>query len=262
MTLSNDSLGTPIAVGSNPYAIAITPDQATAYVANQGGGSGSRHSDHLATNTAGTAIPVGTGPAGGRDHPRPGPAAVVHRYRRTDGVAEHLRRHGVHRRPTGRSANYQWNFGDGTTLNTATPPRPTPTPAPGMFTATLTETDTAGTSTTQVFTGQTVSRNGGRDRADHASGHDQRRPTDHHPAQRRDGTAPNPASFTTACSGSPAPTVQWQLSTDSGVTWNNISGATSSNPRHRATSLALRPPTSTGRSAPTPSARQPATRPP
>jgi hypothetical protein len=34
------------------------------------------------------------------------------------------------------------------------------------------------------------------------------------------------ASFSAAASGSPAPTVQWQVSTDGGATWNNISGAT------------------------------------
>jgi hypothetical protein len=34
------------------------------------------------------------------------------------------------------------------------------------------------------------------------------------------------ASFTAAASGSPAPTVQWQVSTDGGATWSNIPGAT------------------------------------
>lgn len=34
------------------------------------------------------------------------------------------------------------------------------------------------------------------------------------------------ASFTAAASGFPTPTVQWQISTDGGATWNNISGAT------------------------------------
>ncbi|MGN6567406.1 MAG: beta strand repeat-containing protein, partial [Flavipsychrobacter sp.] len=34
-------------------------------------------------------------------------------------------------------------------------------------------------------------------------------------------------SFTAAASGTPTPTVQWQLSTDGGTTYNNISGATS-----------------------------------
>jgi hypothetical protein len=33
-------------------------------------------------------------------------------------------------------------------------------------------------------------------------------------------------SFTTAATGTPAPTVQWQQSADSGLTWNNIAGAT------------------------------------
>jgi hypothetical protein len=39
-----------------------------------------------------------------------------------------------------------------------------------------------------------------------------------------DGTT---ASFTAAASGSPTPTVQWQVSTDGGATFNNIGGATS-----------------------------------
>jgi hypothetical protein len=34
------------------------------------------------------------------------------------------------------------------------------------------------------------------------------------------------ASFTAAASGSPPPTVQWQVSTDGGSTWSNIAGAT------------------------------------
>ena len=35
------------------------------------------------------------------------------------------------------------------------------------------------------------------------------------------------ASFSAAASGAPAPTVQWQVSTDTGDTWSPISGATS-----------------------------------
>ena len=41
--------------------------------------------------------------------------------------------------------------------------------------------------------------------------------------------APATATFTAAASGVPSPTVQWQQSTDAGVTWANIVGAT--NPR-------------------------------
>jgi len=40
-------------------------------------------------------------------------------------------------------------------------------------------------------------------------------------------TAGNTATFTAAASGSPVPTVQWQVSTDGGATFSNVSGATS-----------------------------------
>lgn len=39
-------------------------------------------------------------------------------------------------------------------------------------------------------------------------------------------TAPNPATFTAAVTGTPAPTLQWQRSNDSGVTWTDLVGAT------------------------------------
>jgi hypothetical protein len=40
-------------------------------------------------------------------------------------------------------------------------------------------------------------------------------------------TAGQPATFTAAASGNPAPTVQWQVSTNGGTSFSNISGATS-----------------------------------
>ena len=40
--------------------------------------------------------------------------------------------------------------------------------------------------------------------------------------------AGQPAMFTVACSGAPAPTIQWQTSTDGGASWSDIAGATSS----------------------------------
>jgi hypothetical protein len=39
-------------------------------------------------------------------------------------------------------------------------------------------------------------------------------------------SAGNPVTFTASANGNPAPAVQWQVSTDGGVTWVNISGAT------------------------------------
>jgi YVTN family beta-propeller protein len=58
---ATNTAGTAIAVGSNPAAVAITPDGKTAYVANDS--SGSVTPIDTATNTAGTAIAVGSGPS-------------------------------------------------------------------------------------------------------------------------------------------------------------------------------------------------------
>src|SRR4029077_9879040 len=40
-------------------------------------------------------------------------------------------------------------------------------------------------------------------------------------------SASHSVTFTAAATGTPAPTVQWQVSTDNGATFNNIPGATS-----------------------------------
>jgi YVTN family beta-propeller protein len=61
----------------------------------------------------------------------------------------------------GNITSYSWDFGDGSSVTTSSPSVTHVYNAAGTYTATLTETDSAGTSTTQVFTGQTVSRNGG-----------------------------------------------------------------------------------------------------
>ncbi len=61
-TATNMTTGTAITVGTNPSAVAITPDGKTAYVTNNG--SGTVTPINTATKTAGTAITVGTGPDG------------------------------------------------------------------------------------------------------------------------------------------------------------------------------------------------------
>lgn len=61
----------------------------------------------------------------------------------------------------GTIARYAWNFGDGTTATTTRPVTTHVYPAPGTYTVKLTETSSGGTSTTKVFTGETMSRNGG-----------------------------------------------------------------------------------------------------
>jgi DNA-binding beta-propeller fold protein YncE len=57
--------------------------------------------------------------------------------------------------------DYAWDFGDGGTANTSTPTTTHVYSSAADYTVTVTETDAAGTSTEQVFTGQTMSRNGG-----------------------------------------------------------------------------------------------------
>ena len=61
----------------------------------------------------------------------------------------------------GTIAGFAWNFGDGTTATTSTPVTTHVYTAPGTYTVKLTETSSGGTSTTKVFTGTTMSRNGG-----------------------------------------------------------------------------------------------------
>lgn len=57
--------------------------------------------------------------------------------------------------------SYAWDFGDGDTTTTATPTVQHTYTSADAYTVTVTVTDAAGTSTEQVFTGQTMSRNGG-----------------------------------------------------------------------------------------------------
>lgn len=61
----------------------------------------------------------------------------------------------------GTIARYAWNFGDGATATTSRPVTTHAYAAPGTYQVTLTETSSGGTSTTRVFTGATMSRNGG-----------------------------------------------------------------------------------------------------
>ncbi len=61
----------------------------------------------------------------------------------------------------GSIVSYAWSFGDGSASNTTSPITSHTYAAPGTYSASVTETDSAGTSTSQVFTGATVSLNGG-----------------------------------------------------------------------------------------------------
>jgi hypothetical protein len=58
-------------------------------------------------------------------------------------------------------AKYAWDFGDGSSATTTTPGTTHSYALAGRYTASVTEISLAGTSTTKVFTGQNMSRNGG-----------------------------------------------------------------------------------------------------
>ncbi|WP_282944610.1 PKD domain-containing protein [Cellulomonas endometrii] len=62
---------------------------------------------------------------------------------------------------TGSVATYAWDFGDGRTETTTTPEVSHVYDEAGTYTATLTVTSSGGTSTSVLFTGQAVARNGG-----------------------------------------------------------------------------------------------------
>ena len=159
ITISSNTAGTPITVGTNPYGIAITPNGATAYVANSG--SGTVTPITISSNTAGTPITVGTNPYGIAILPDQAPTASFTVTPAAVGSATSFNG-SASGAPYGSITNYAWAFGDGATTPTSASPTTTHTyTTGGPFTATLTVTDTAGTSTTQVFTGQTVSNNGG-----------------------------------------------------------------------------------------------------
>ncbi len=141
-----------------PVAIAFTPDGRTAYVVDH---FGFVTPVDTATNTLGTPIALGTHPSAIAIAPDQAPVAAF-----TDSPASAGS-------PTsfdalassayfGSIASYTWNFGDGTGIQTVTSPTTTHTYASqAKYKVTLTVTDSDGTSLAKVFTGQTMSRNGG-----------------------------------------------------------------------------------------------------
>jgi YVTN family beta-propeller protein len=143
-----------------PLSIAITPDGATAYVVDDNGfvsvidtatnrviGSpigGSALEDPLGISITPDQAPVA------HLSVTPAPAGSATTF---DASASTV--------TFGTIATYAWNFGDGSNATSTTPTTTHTYSSHGKFTASVTETSSGGTSTTKVFTGQTMSRNGG-----------------------------------------------------------------------------------------------------
>jgi YVTN family beta-propeller protein len=161
VTLSTRALGAPIGVGREPNAIAITPDQATAYVTSyNAGGASTATAINLASSAAVRSIAVGSEPDAVAIAPDQAPVASFAVAAGRAGSPTFFDA-SASTADYGAITSYAWKFGDGATATTASPTATHIYAAAGRYTATLTETDAAGTSITQVFTGQTVSRNGG-----------------------------------------------------------------------------------------------------
>jgi YVTN family beta-propeller protein len=155
---ATNTVGTPIPVPIDPSGIAITPDGSTAYIAWQGGVV----SVNLVTGTVGAeVVGISADPDGIAVSPDQAPVATLAVVAGQPGAPTSFHASARHV-AFGTVARYAWTFGDGATVRTTAPNTSHVYARAGTYRVTVTETTTGGTSTSQVFTGQTVSRNGSR----------------------------------------------------------------------------------------------------
>lgn len=155
----DNKAGAPIDVGTSLDDIAITPDGRTAYV--DAFNNGDVYAVNLSTGNVGSPATFGTQPLGIAITPDQAPVAAFTATAARPGAATAFDGSGSSS-AVGSIASYAWSFGDGTSVVTTTTPTTSHIYAkPGTYTVRLTVTNTAGTSTSQVFTGQTMSQNGG-----------------------------------------------------------------------------------------------------
>lgn len=168
IALTDDVPGTVTAsnAGSDPTGLAVTPDGGALYVADDvpGAPTSTGTLSMLLLPTAG-GVPGPISVPAGADAvaitPDQAPVAALRVVAAPSSEPSYFDA-GQSTFPSAGPASYSWDFGDGTG-KTTTVDHVTHTYAEGGdFTASVTITDADGTSTTQVFTGQTVSLNGGR----------------------------------------------------------------------------------------------------
>jgi DNA-binding beta-propeller fold protein YncE len=151
-----------INLGTNSaFAVAITPDGSTAFVTDLSGGD--VVPVDLASGTAGTPIPLGsegTNPFAIAITPDEAPVARMHVT--IDGGLTDTFDASSSTVAHGSIASYAWSFGDGSTATTTVPTvTHTYASASPVPVASVAETSSTGTSTGEVFTGQTASAAGG-----------------------------------------------------------------------------------------------------
>jgi YVTN family beta-propeller protein len=143
-------------------AVDFSPDGTTAYV-TLSGSTNALVTVTVSTGAVGTAIGVGNDPDAVAVQPDEAPGAVLSVTANYPGSPTTFDASQSHY-STSPIVSYTWNFGDPSDpdgpVMTDVPTTTYEYPTAGTYTATVTETDEAGTSTTETFTGQTVSNNG------------------------------------------------------------------------------------------------------
>lgn len=160
--IATDIPGAPIMVGGTPYGIAITPDSKTAYVSIFCSDNVNPIDLTMTPPLPQTPIPMVSdgAPYGVAITPDQAPIASFVSVPALSGSPT-LFDASSSTTLVGSIINYAWDFGDGSTLETSSSTTNYIYSTPGAYTVTLVVTNSAGTSTVQIFTGQTMSNNGG-----------------------------------------------------------------------------------------------------
>lgn len=146
-----------IPVGMGPMSIAISPDGNTGYVNNVL--DGTITSIDLTTHTVLSTTLIDSALFGIAITPDQCPIANFQAVS-FDGFLTYTFDASSSITPVGEIATYTWNF-EGALVTTTSPIISYQFGTPGTYNVTLTVTNTGGTSTTQVFTGKMMNRNGG-----------------------------------------------------------------------------------------------------
>jgi YVTN family beta-propeller protein len=156
-------LGT-VGVAGSPFGVVYSPDGKTVYASSaspEPAGPGSVSAIDAATRTAiGEPIEVDVDPLGLAITPSQAPEAALSAIVRSAGNLTEFDA-SASDADYGTIVSYAWDFGDGAGETTTDPQVEHRYAKAGFYRASVTVTDSTGTSTERVFTGQTVSRNGG-----------------------------------------------------------------------------------------------------
>ena len=161
ISTATNSVTNTITVGAAPIGLAVTPDGSQVLVADTGVGQVSviDAATNAVTNTFAVGGPLSL-PVNIAITPDQAPHAALSSAAGAAGSPTTLDA-SASTAASGTVASYTWDFGDGSSATTSSPTASHTYATAGTFTASVTVTSSVGTSTTQVFTGQTVLRNGG-----------------------------------------------------------------------------------------------------